>query len=306
METNKIALFCDENFTKKEIEIFLFDISFIFIRKYFINKVISNEYYEKNVFQILKKLINKGLLDIFKNKIEICEDLSFYIFKKYFKSLFAFISEFLLKEIAYSNQNVIEFLKYYSLDVIVIDNIKYQVPQLKEEDGHRWNIVPILGVLKIYIKTQDYIDEIQLKIIELEKNSIKLNINSFSPIEHNNNLKIQNEVSEQSILHNSNRISILRDSISLEKDDAQLQNLTQELDVEIRQRLILRENKSMLVKQKVKNTQISEYNSLIKEIDLLKYNTKAQYLILEKNKDSYQSIKNSLFFLLISKKKVIF
>lgn len=304
MQTNKTALFYDKNFTEKEIEIFLLNIAQTFIQKYFINTTITNQYYEKHVYSILNKFITSKLLKYFTNKPELCAELSLYILKKHFNSIFISISELLLKEVAYSNQNVINFLQYYSLDIIVIEKVKYKVPQVKE-NGYKWNTASILGTLTLYVKAQDYINSIETKTTQLEEDLLKFNINSLSPIEHNKSLKVKSNAIEENILINSKRINILRDSLNLEKNDKARLKLSEELDEELDKRLLLKESKSKLVKQKVKALRLDAYNDLLKQIEALHHKTKAEYQVLEKNKDAYESMKNSLLYLLTSKKKAI-
>lgn len=305
MENNNITLFVDENFTKEEIEDFLSDIALVFVEKYFLNNTLSNFQYEKDVFKILNNLIKKELLEIFKNEEELYEGLSLHFFKKYFKLLFSLISELLLKELAYSNHNIVEFLKYYSLNTIVIDTIKYKVPQIKEKDGPRWNVTSMLGILKVYIKAKDYVDKIQIQTHQTNKKLQTYYIDGLSPIQHNENIAKESKILEQKIISNASQINILRDSLNLEVNEEKILKIKIQLQNAKDTRLELREIKANFVKLKIKQIKLMQYNELIKTMESYQRNTKDKYIILKKNQDSYNSLKNSLVIALISKKQVI-
>ncbi len=301
----KIVLYCEENYTDKEMDKILYSVAFIFIQKYFLKTTLSNLLYEKNVFRILKKIMAKKLLDISKQTEGFCQELSLYLFKKYFKQLFSLIAQLLLKEVAYSNQDIINFLKYYSLDTIVIQGIKYKVPQLKEKDGPRWNVTAMMGILKTYIKTQDYLKNAEKEILKIQKNLEEFHVNGITPKEHNDKITLRYSLLEKEILTNSKQINILRDSINIEKNEEVTLNLIGELTLSEEKRLTLRETKSKLLQLKVKQIKLLQYDELLNKIEANKHNTKAHYKILTTNQASYESLKNSLIIALISKKEEI-
>ena len=101
MDIDKLDLFHDNYFSEKEIYDLIHKISISFVKTYFIKQQISNHQYEEDVFKIIKKLIIEETTVTFEKSQEFYKELSTYIFKKYFKTIFKHISESLIREVAH-------------------------------------------------------------------------------------------------------------------------------------------------------------------------------------------------------------
>ena len=299
-----LETFYKQNYSKKVITQLLITTTDTLIQLYFTDKIVSNETYEKDIFKIIKKLIIKNLpTNTQDGEFNIL--LSVYIFKLHFKNVFTYLSEYLMQEVAYSNIGIINFLKYYSLDTILIDKMKYKVPQIKEDNGPRWNVTSMLSILKTYIKTQN-----QLKTIQESIESINLNIASYyieglSPLEHNEIIEKKYETLEHEINKNASHITIIHDSLSILSKADDINKANKELDIAQENRMHLRDKKSQLTKSKVKQVKMLEYHNLLKQLDILERGSKPKEKIIEQNYDSYLSIKNALIKALISKKQAL-
>ncbi|MEA3330821.1 MAG: hypothetical protein U9Q29_03905 [Campylobacterota bacterium] len=304
IEEDELESFYSEYFSEEEIENLFFDIALIFVQKYFLEKHISNIQYEKDVFNLIQKLIIEDLKGEFECSTEFYKGFSGYIFRKHFRLVFQFIAELLLKEIAFSNKHIIEFLKYYSSDVIVIDGRKYKVPELKAESGLKWHVVSMMALTKIYIKTQEYIFESESSIEQLENKVSSMYIDDLSPIEYNSAYHKKYQQLSDKIITNARKIEEFRDSLEILKDD-EYYSIKKELREFEDERMKLREKKAVLKSNKVEAKTITQYNKLIKELETIKRSMKAKQKILQQNKDSFLSIKNALIKALISKKQLI-
>jgi len=67
-----------------------------------------------------------------------------------------------------------EFLKYYSLDIIIIAGKKYKIPSLRTDTGQQWNSISILSVTKMYIKTKNSLEKIASSTKEKEDKIIRI------------------------------------------------------------------------------------------------------------------------------------
>ena len=301
----QLDLFYNQHFSEDKIEDFCENISYSIIEKYFLVSTIDNATYEREIFKIIKRLIILHLQSNFGNETEFNVLFSVYLFKKHFKLIFSYLSEHLMQEIAYSNQNVVNFLKYYSLDTLIVEMKKYTIPQIKDVNGLRWNVVSMLSVLKTYIKTQDQLNEIQPKIDALQKSIASFYKNGLSPEEHNAVVEKDYASLNEIIIRNTSRIATIHDSLSILKDETALSLAYQELQDAQNQRLKLREEKALITHSKIKQYTMQEYTNLVKQYDAIQRDIKPKQKIIEQNKSSYLCIKNALIKALISKKQAI-
>ncbi len=301
----ELESFYKESFSKQEIEDFFYDIAILFVEKYFLYSTITNLEYEKNVTRLLQKLIIENIYNEFKYDKEFCLGFSGFIFRKHFKLTFEFIAELLLKELASSNKSIIKFLKYYSLNVIVIDGKKYKVPELTADNELRWHVGTMMNFTKIYIDTYKHINNFEDKIKQLNHEIASYNIDDLTPIEHNEIIQKKYLILYQEIQMNAQKIDILHDSLNIITDDNELIILNIKLEELKKQRMKLREKKAILQGQKVKQIIINKFQELTKQLAILKREVKPHYKILKQNEASFESIKRALTKALISKKQLV-
>ena len=305
MQTEKLKLFYLQNFSEKEMEVLCFDVGQIIVEKYFLSDVIDNTTYEKDIFKIIKKILILKLNNSFNLTMEFNALLSVYIFKKHFKLIFSYLAERIMVEIGYSNYEVMNFLKYYSLDVILVDKIKYMVPQIKEENGPRWNVTSMQGILKIYVKTQEQLTDTLRYLADLETQAHSYFINGINPYQHNEQVEKRFQNLEVRINENIQRIDIVHDSLFILKEEDEIVRANEELQLYQKQRAHLRELKAQLTKEKIKQFKILTYESTLKKIEIIQREIKPKEKIIQQNKESYLSIKNALMRALISKKQAV-
>ena len=301
----ELESFYNEQFKEVNIDIFFFNISNLFFQKYFIDTKITNEMYERDIFKIIQKLIIEDLASKFDCSIEFYKGFSGYIFRKHFRLLFNFLAQKLLKEVAYSNDTVINFLKYYTLNIIVLKSVKYRVPEFTAQNNVKWHIVSIISIAKVYVKVQEYINQKDTSIKKLEDKIQLLYIDNISPIKYNEKNLEKFKKLNTLIEKNSLKIDNVHDSLHLCKNNDEELQLEQELEKLQDERSILRDKKSDLKSQKIKQTIIDKYNDFLNQIDSLKKECNTKQRILDQNKESYDSITNALINALTSKKKVI-
>ena len=304
-DLEKVELFYKSYLNDEIIDDLCYETAQNILTNYFIERIIDNASYEKEIFKSIKKILILKLQTLFQQDLEFTTSLAIFIFKKHFKLIFNYLSEALMYEVAYSNENVINFLKYYSLDTIVVERLKYVVPQIKEENGPRWNVVSMLSVLKTYVKTQDQLDLLEQKLQTLESEAQIYYVDEYSPYEYNNIIQRKFEESDEKIKNNALRINAIRDYISLLQEDDELTKAKEELNIEESIRLELREEKAQLVKAKIKQFKLAQYEAIIKQIEQIQREKLPKQKIIEQNKDSYISIKNALMKALISKKQAL-
>ena len=305
LKTNELDLFYKENFSKDEIEVFLENIAITFVNKNFIEELINNHVYEKDIFKLILNLIINELIKQFQSTQEFSKKFANYILKKHLTVLFEVITELLLEEIAYTNENVIEFFKYYSQDIIVYEDKRYKVPELKGKDGLRWSIVSMLGIVKIYVKAKDYINKIEVDKDELESKIKALYVDYRTPIEHNHEVEKEFKSLDERIKKNADKINILHESLEVLKSDDDIQSINKELEEFKDKRLKLRDEKKLLIKKRINQSVIFNYEGLLRQLENIQRQTKAEYKILEQNEKSFQSIKSAMTKALLSKKQPV-
>lgn len=288
----------------KEIKTFFLVTAKLFIEKYFLKYNINNFDYEKRVFPYVLDIITKQLINKFDNCEEFFKGFAGYLFRMHFEEVFSNIAELILIEIANSNENMIDFLKYYSLDIIVIEGKKYRVPNLETDGELRWNVSTMLSIVKIYIRTMQQIKELQSSIDDKDTRIISLSIDGLTPLEYNEKITLDIKKHTEVLLYHQEKLDRVYDSLKLTKSPESKQELQDAIRVIKKQIQGLQKEKSALLQKVVTRFDLNNFIQLDKEVNSLQRTLAKEKKILEQNRDSFLSIKNALVKALISKKRL--
>lgn len=303
-ESELVSFYND--FFLKEINVDFFQIvAEQFVDIYMLEKKIDNFAYEKYVFSIIQSIITEQLTNSFDYNENFFKGFSGYIFRIHFKEVFGHIANLILSEMISSNNYIIDFLKYYSLNIVVLDGQKYKVPEIEAENGLKWNVISMISVVKVYIKTKFSLEDIKDKKYQLIETLNSLLIDTLSPIEYNNNINKEIEKISQSLVHTTSKLNIFVESLNSLKNDADKTVLRSNVEQVKKEIQVLKNEKTKLLSKLIKKEILNKYNDTKKEIDSLIRQEKRDERILEQNKESYASIKNSLVKALSSKKVLI-
>ena len=297
-----------EYFTEEDLDYLFNTVSDNFVKKYFIKLHINNTEYEKNVFGFIQKLILEELQKDFDCDEDFYIGFSGYIFRKHFKTTFEYISDYMLKEAAKPNKYILEFLDYYSNNIIVFEGRKYKVPNLEAENGLRWHVLSMVARVKPYIMAQQYIFEASNAVEKLEKEIDALYIDNLSPIEYNqNNIEIAKEIKDDINACNLETEKIYDLLNTLQKkdgNDKKIKELQDEL-IEIRKdKVELKKELIDIKKEIVEKVTIKKFEKLIQEKKKLRNNIYVRSKVIKQSRESYMIIRNSLTKALMSKKQL--
>jgi len=296
---------------QKKKELFL-NVAKTVVSIYISDEAIDHITYEKKIFSYIKFIISEQIKKLCNQDSEIYKGLSGYIFRKHFKDVFGHIANLLLAEIVESNDHVIDFLKYYSKGIIVINGKKYKVPQIETENGVSWNVVSMLSIAKIYIKTNIAIKKANDEIEELNKNIKTLYINNLSPLDYHSMLIKKQQKVEVQISNNKEKLEKLSDTLNVSKSDnynilknegatkkeKEIQSIEDEL-----QRLI--DEKREIKHNAVDTNLINKYKNVRQKIDTLSREVQENEKKLIQKEEAYLSIKYALIKALASKKTLL-
>ena len=302
IEENELIGFYQEYFIEDNPKEFFILISKLFVQKYLIDEQIDNYHYEKYVFSLIQKIITEQLEEIYDHNRDFFIGFAGYVFRKHFKEVFANIADLILSEIVIGNKYMVEFLKYYSLDIVIINGQKYKVPPLQTEDGLKWNVVSLHSVVKVYINTLHNIEDLNDEMEELEDTILALYIGELSPLEYHEVFLREKKKLTDMIEINQKKLNRVYDSYELEQDDEKLFRMKSEIDRLKRTIEILRDKKTKLTSKALKKDILKNYMELEKEFEKMQRELKREQKILAQNKDAYVSIKAALTKVLISKK----
>ena len=305
IDEEELERFYNEFFEDRENRKFFIVVANEFVGTYLKSEKITNGTYEKNVFSYIHAIVFNRLVEIYDDSDGFFTGFAGYIFRIHFKEVFEHIAEFVLDEISIGNTHIIDFLKYYSQDIIVYNGKKYKVPSLESKEGLRWNVGSMLSITKIYIKSKKVIIDLQKEIIVLNKKVIKLNIGNLTPLEYQTVQIQQRQSFDNDIAHESKRLERYVDLLNQLNDNEQKSEMKKEIH-SIKETLNnLSEEKKSLSEELIDKGTLSQYTHLQKELDTLSRQLKREKLIITQNKDSYQSIRESLIKALISKKQLL-
>lgn len=292
-------------FIKDENKNFFYEVAEQFVETYLLEKRIDNVTYEKYVFSFVQSIILEHLEKAFDNNQEFFKGFSGYVFRIHFKEVFGYIANMILTEISASNKHMIEFLKYYSLNIVVIDGQKYKVPEIEADNGLKWSVSSMMSIVKIYIKTDQSIDLLISKKDKLQDSINDLYINGISPMEHNSILTKEMDELSQDIAYLAKKLNLHTDSLDLSKSEQEKENLKNDIKKIKLDMQLKREEHSKLLANMVNKSDLYRYNNTKKDIDALTRQEKREEKILEQNESAFLSIKNSLIKALTSKRTLL-
>ncbi len=300
---DELKSFYNDFFSKEENGDFFYTVAKEFVRTYFLEQQIDNETYEKNVFSYIQAIITNKLLATLDDNSDFFNGFSGYIFRIKFKEVFGYIAKLILQEIARSNPYMNQFLKYYSLNIIVIGEEKYKVPVLEAESGLKWNVISILSIVKIYVKIETSIKTLKQDMAEIDDELFEMQIGDLSPIEYHSLLFKEKAALEHKIAKGMVKTSKYMDSLQLAKEDNDKAILTDKIRNMKKEIQEIRDQKAQLISIMPKKNILTKYSELEKELITTIRLLKAEEVILDKNKVAYQSIKSALVKALTSKKQ---
>ena len=293
--------FYDDIFLQEENEDFFDNIAEVFLKTYLLGKKPDNKTYEQNVFGIIQAIVTNKLISCFDHHEGFFKGFSGYILRIHFKEVFDYISELILVELSKSNGYIMDFLKYYSLRVVILNGVKYDVPEIIDDKGFRWNVASLMPVIKVYIKSAQAYDNLDIKLDYLEDKIFDFYVSDVSPIAYNKaiNSEIKNltqDISE-SISRMDRYIYTLKDT----PNDAQLKNDIIEIREDIHN---MRVKKDMLSTKILPRETITRYTDIKKESDTLNRQLMREEKTIERNEQQFVSIKNALTKALTAKKAI--
>lgn len=302
---SELEIFYEDYFLEDAQDDFFYTIAALFVQRYFIEEQINNLVYEKFVFGYVQLIIIEQLETMYDYNTAFFKGFSGYVFRKHFKEVFAHMADLILSEIVNANKYMVEFIKYYSLNVVIVDGLKYKVPELQAHDGLRWNVVSMLSVVKVYVNTLDRVRILDFQMQKLKTEIEKLSIGEYSPAEYHEIYLREKQKLDDTIARLTVKYNKVFDAYEMEKNEDKIERLEAEID-KIKQ-LIMghRERKNNFLKKALKRETLMKYHELIKNYEALEREKKREQRILTQNEESYLSIKSALTKALISKKQVI-
>lgn len=305
VDKKELEVFYNEHFSKEDADSFFKIIVEKFVDLYFIEQRIDNHTYEKNVYLYIQKLIVEQLGSEFEDSIEFLKGFCGYIFRIHFNSVFDSIAEFILNEISISNEYMMDFLKYYSLNIVIVDGLKYQVPTLGTDGGLKWNVISMLSIAKIYTRTRTSVSKLQKAVYELDEQILTLFIDNISPSEYNSiYIKNKQKLTDE-LRYKGQKLEDLLDEVYRITDPTLKTSIKKDIVVAKENINLIKKALEQLATKEIKRSIIDKYVKLERDVESMRRELKAQEKILAQNKNSFVSIKESLMKALISKKQRI-
>ncbi len=305
-DEKELKEFYDEFFEDIKNEFFIPSIAEDFVDKYFIEEEISNSLYEKNVFSYIQLLI----LDSLGSQYDDNDDGFFkgfagYIFRIHFKEVFENIADIILEEIASGNKYLIDFLGYYSAEVVVMNGYKYQVPVLESSSGLRWHVVTMLSIAKVYTETRASIDPLEDKIEDIQSKARELYINGASPIKYQSAIIKKRSTIGIDIKESSEKLNRYIASLGYRKEEIYRSRLKKEIQF-LEVKIAKLRASDLKFSEKLLDTRIiKKYTKYQADLASMQKQLLSRKKILKQNKDSFESMKDSLAKALIQKKRLL-
>lgn len=305
IDEKELEIFYEDYFLEDAKDDFFYTIAVLFVQRYFIEEQINNLVYEKFVFGYVQLIIIEQLETMYDYNTAFFKGFSGYVFRKHFREVFAHIADLILSEIVSANKYMVEFIKYYSLNIVIVEGMKYKVPELQAHDGLRWNVLSMLSVVKVYVNTLDRIKLLDAQMRKLDDEIETLYIGEYSPLEYHEIYTREKQKLIDTIAHLTVKYDKVFDAYEMEKNEEKIQRLEVEIDKIKHQIMGFRERKNNFSKKAIKRDILLKYNELVKNFEALEREKKREQRMLTQNEESYLSIKSALTKALISKKQLL-
>ena len=142
------------------------------------------------------------------------------------------------------NRYMVDFLNYYSSDVIVVGENKFKVPGIEAKDGLRWNVISMLSIAKIYTQTEKSIKKLRHSIFKMKTDILSLYIDELSPLEYQTAYIKKRQYIETIILNTKQKLDKYLDSLRLIKNEEDKSFLQEEIKTIEKKIELLREKKN--------------------------------------------------------------
>ncbi len=293
----------NDYFDTDSLEEFIADVSYDVFKYLFVRKRVSNDYYEKNVYPIIQKLI-VDKLDDFDVDINLKKGFAGYILRVNFLDVFEYLAEDILESIAYRNEYLMNWIKYYHGKVVVDGNQRYEAPYLKNTEGQIYNPSAIFATVAMWHKTNEKVLTLTKRLQDTKDKIFVLKIDNLSPREYKKELVLERQEFEKNIAVINEKIEELMDERIFVKDNDIKFDINEEIQ-ELRQ--ALREDKAELneINTEVTSIDTDTSRSLEENILRIEKNLKHEKSIIKQTTKLYTSIKSALIKALTSKRKPI-
>jgi len=294
--------FYDDIFSKDEHEDFFYFVAEEFVQVNMINKIMDNRTYEHMVFPSIQAIITEKLINSFDYNEEFFKGFSGYVFRLHFKEVFSYISDLILTKLSDSNDYISNFLKYYTMSVVILNGKRYKVPEIEASDGWKWNVSSMTPVIKVYIKAENTLLKLENELSSLEERISNLYVAKTSPVIYNNTLNKEIDSLRQEVTFSAKRLNTY---VSTLKDDTSNMKLKKEIH-EIRKDLADFNSEIDLLSSKVIAKDIVlKYTDLKRNIDSKTRQKEREEKVIKTNQSSFDSISEALVKALTSKKVLI-
>jgi hypothetical protein len=274
----------------------------------------DNFYYENNAHKIIRKAISKELEKYIDDDVIYRDAFSEYIFRTNFVRMHERIAIVLLEEIVNKNNFAESFIKYYSGETILRHGKKYQIPSLESSEGGKWNVVSVISIASLFIKTRnkkgDYTVEYNKLVsivADLKEKHDKVHVKFEAYC--NMKEKVQNAIELAKEQLEQTQLTFRAHSKDSLNDDEKHRLLREEKEYE--RRVVELQDKVIEIEKVRLSTQreLFEKKEFLKTYETKLSNVKSEIRSLEQNlmvnSGSYQTILTSLTKALMQRKRVI-
>jgi len=290
----------NDYFDEEYLEEFIADLSYQVFNYLFVRKRVNNNFYEKNIYPTIQKIIVDSLDDI-NDDITLKKGFAGYILRVNFLEVFTYISEDILESIAYRDEYLMNWIKYYHGQVVVDGNQRYEAPYMINAEGQKYNPSAIFGPISMWYKTHEKATALRKRLEETNKKLSVLTIDDLSPKEYKKEVIMERQEFEKNISEINEHLEELMN----ERHDVKDNNIKLEINSEIKDlRHSLREYKTELEEINIELSSIDTNTSRSLEENIIRLDKalKHEETIIKQNTKLYFSIKSALIKALTSKK----
>ena len=302
LDEEELKSLYDQYFDNQYMQEFLQGLAESIYKEYFLEKAISNEWYEKNIFPLVQEKIAQNLDNFLDGKDEEFKfGFAGFVFRVNFIQFFILLSEKILQSIYKRDEMIIEWLKYYDGRQFMDGTKHYKTQELIDKKNQRWNVVAIHAKVSVWFQAKNRRRSLKVRVHNLTIEMDSLLIDSKTPVEYKKGLLAQEENLEKKIYSKTRQLKELVKKLNLdEKKNDQI--LKAEIDTLSRTISQFQDDLQRLKNERISITTDKVYKEYkeekvhaLREIERLEK-------VLRENKELFILIRSAVVHVLISKK----
>ncbi len=181
---------------------------------------IDNDYYELNALRLIQGSISRYLRQKLDHEKEVIDAFSAYLLRENFMLVHRVLAEALLEAVMQNAEKAESFLKYYTGEVAMFEGQKYQLPEIVDKQGMRWNFSVIKAITTQYAREQVQSESRKEQLTQIASDLSEIDAEIETAKKTLEAAKKEQVTARVAVEESGNRLSTLREELQKARKEA--------------------------------------------------------------------------------------